>query len=86
MATMTHRTTFSLDAQAIERLRTLSTRWNVSQAEVVHRALEAAEKLPSKDTALEALKAYHQKGGLKAEQADQFLQELAEERKDWGRE
>jgi len=86
MATMTHRTTFSLDDQAISRLKTLSRRWNVSQAEVVRRALEAADHIPHESTALANLKAYHQTGGLDADSANSFLGEWSEARNDWGRE
>lgn len=44
MATMTHRATFALDTGTITRLRKLSTLWHTSQAEVVRRSLEMAEK------------------------------------------
>ena len=44
MQTMTHRTTFALDGTTASRLRRLSALWQVSQAEVVRRSLEQAEK------------------------------------------
>ena len=44
MPTMTHRTTFALDETTAQRLRRLAKRWNVSQAEVVRRSVEQAEK------------------------------------------
>jgi predicted transcriptional regulator len=44
MPTMTHRTTFALDEATAQRLKRLSSRWNVSQAEVVRRSVEQAEK------------------------------------------
>lgn len=44
MPTMTHRTTFALDEPTAQRLRRLAARWNVSQAEVVRRSVEQAEK------------------------------------------
>jgi hypothetical protein len=47
MATMTHRATFALDAGTISRLKKLSTLWHTSQAEVVRRSLEMAEKTHS---------------------------------------
>lgn len=75
-----HRTTFSLDETAVQRLRTLARRWNVSQAEVIRRALEAAERLPVENTALEALEGYHREGGLLAERADGYLKEWNESR------
>ena len=43
MAVMTHRTTFTLDAATIRRLKRLASRWNVSQAEVIRRAVAQAE-------------------------------------------
>lgn len=44
MPTMTHRTTFALDEVTAQRLKRLARRWNVSQAEVVRRAVDQAEK------------------------------------------
>ena len=85
MPMVMHRTTFSLDELAVNRLRTLSKRWRVSQAEVVRRALEAAEKLPYEDTALSALEDYHRKGGLAAERAKSYLEQWSEDRDEWGR-
>jgi len=77
-----HRTTFSLDEKATQRLKTLSRRWNVSQAEVIRRALEAAEALPAEDSALAALEAYRTQGGLLAERAEGYLKEWARDRDD----
>ena len=44
MPEMTHRTTFALDEATAQRLKRLATRWEVSQAEVVRRSVEQAEK------------------------------------------
>ena len=44
MPAMIHRTTFALDATTARRLKRLATRWRVSQAEVVRRSVEQAEK------------------------------------------
>jgi predicted transcriptional regulator len=44
MPTMTHRTTFALDEDTAQRLKRLAARWSVSQAEVVRRSVEQAEK------------------------------------------
>ena len=46
MATMIHRTTFALDSDTVRRLKKLASRWQVSQAEVVRRALSQAESHP----------------------------------------
>lgn len=45
MAIMTHRTTFALDDATAQRLKRLAARWNVSQAEVVRRSVDLAERL-----------------------------------------
>jgi len=42
---MNHRTTFALDGATAQRLKRLAARWRVSQAEVVRRSLEQAERL-----------------------------------------
>jgi predicted transcriptional regulator len=44
MQSMTHRTTFALDEATAQRLKRLAARWKVSQAEVVRRSVEQAEK------------------------------------------
>ena len=44
MSTMTHRTTFALDKGTAQRLKRLAARWGVSQAEVVRRSVEQAER------------------------------------------
>jgi len=44
MPAMTHRTTFALDDATAQRLKRLATRWNVSQAEVVRRSVDLAER------------------------------------------
>jgi hypothetical protein len=40
MAKMNQRTTFSLDEITLKRIKSLATRWSVSQAEVVRRAID----------------------------------------------
>lgn len=44
MPTMNHRTTFALDEATAHRLKRLAKRWNVSQAEVVRRSVDLAER------------------------------------------
>lgn len=44
MPTMSHRTTFALDEITAQRLKRLAAHWSVSQAEVVRRSVEQAEK------------------------------------------
>lgn len=85
MPTMTHRTTFALDEATAQRLKRLATRWNVSQAEVVRRAVarsEQAEDTPKPDR-ISLLKAYHAKGGMDQKRADEWIKEIEEDRKHW---
>lgn len=85
MPTMTHRTTFALDDVTAQRLKRLATRWNVSQAEVVRRAVarsEQAEETPKPDR-ISLLKAYHAKGGMDQKRADEWIKEIEEDRKHW---
>ncbi len=41
---MTHRITIALDEGAVSRLKKLATLWQTSQAEVIRRSLEMAER------------------------------------------
>ena len=86
MQTMTHRTTFALDETTAHRLKRLSVRWQVSQAEVVRRSLEQAEKLTEsqKPDPLDLLRRLHENGGgLDRKKADAYLAEVHEGRKNW---
>ncbi|NDH86398.1 hypothetical protein EBY67_05020 [bacterium] len=42
---MTYRKTFALDKETSRRLKTLSSAWNISQAEVVRRAVDHGQGL-----------------------------------------
>mgnify|MGYP001599399112 CR=1 FL=1 len=86
MATMTYRTTFAFDGPTMRRLKNLAARWQVSQAEVVRRALSQAENQPSteKPDPIAMLKALHASGqGLSREKADAYIAEVYEDRKHW---
>lgn len=87
MAVMEHRTSFALDEATILRLRKLASLWQVSQAEVVRRAIEnaEAEAKAGTDAALGRLGSYHKRGGLDARKAAEYIEEVAENRADWGR-
>ena len=87
MAIMMHRTTFSLDELTIKRVKKLSLRWRVSQAEAVRRALEQVDqKIEQGDQArIDCLLGFHKKGGLNRAKAEKYLEEVAENRADWGR-
>ncbi len=86
MNRMSHRTTFALDEATASRLKRLASQWQVSQAEVVRRSLEQAERLgqrgkPDPEALLSAL---HKTGaGLSAEAAANYLAEVREDRKKW---
>ncbi len=85
MPIMTHRTTFALDDATAQRLKRLAIRWNVSQAEVVRRAVAHSEQAesPPKPDRISLLKAYHAKGGMDPDRADKWLAEIRENRKHW---
>ena len=85
MATMTHRTTFSLDSDTMRRLKQLALRWQVSQAEVVRRAVSQAESLPDAQPpdALARLKSYHAAATLEASDANAYLVQTRADRKRW---
>jgi len=82
---MCYRTTFAFDGDTMRRLKNLSARWQVSQAEVVRRALSQAETQaqPAAPDPVEALKAYHAQGGLDSKKAEKYLCEVREDRERW---
>ena len=82
---MTHRTTFALDEETAGRLRRLSADWQVSQAEVVRRALALAETSSASGAdAAELLRKVHASGaGLVREEAEEYLAEVREDRHQW---
>ncbi|MEI6073454.1 MAG: hypothetical protein WCS31_16835 [Verrucomicrobiae bacterium] len=83
---MMHRTSFALDEPTARRLRGLSSRWNVSQAEVVRRSVERAELADKKENADPAskLRALFAAGrGLDARKASAYIAEVYEDRKQW---
>jgi hypothetical protein len=82
-----HRTTFALDSVTIRRMKRLAAMWKVSQAEVVRRSIEQAERLAEQESAdlRNRLAAYHERGGLAVRAAEAYLEEVAEARSEWGR-
>ena len=82
-----HRTSFALDEATAERLRRLARRWNVSQAEVVRRAVKlAADRSEAEgDSVQEQLRLYRASGRIKRDAADSYLRQVAEYRARWGR-
>ena len=86
MSIMTHRTTFALDRTTALRLKRLASRWKVSQAEVVRRSVEQAEKQSDlvKPDAVALLKQLHEEeGGLDPKQAEAYLAQIYTDRKHW---
>ena len=85
MATMIHRTTFALDSDTVRRLKKLASRWQVSQAEVVRRALTQVESLPDtqRPDVLARLKSYHAASTLDATEADAYLAQARADRERW---
>ncbi len=86
MSKMRHRTTFSLDGDTVGRLRKLSGRWRVSQAEVVRRALSQAERLDESERQdpVEMLRVLHAAGGgVDPEKGEAYLAETHKARKHW---
>jgi predicted transcriptional regulator len=86
MPTMMHRTSFALDKTTAQRLKRLASRWNVSQAEVVRRSVERAEKTDETQKADPAskLRALFAAGkGLDSPKASAYIAEVYEDRKQW---
>lgn len=86
MATMTYRTTFAFDQSTIQRLKKLSSRWNVSQAETIRRALSQAEQsdAASQPDPVSMLKTLHTSGrGLSKKAGAAYLKEVYHDRKHW---
>jgi len=85
MKRMTHRTTFALDHDTATRIKRLAAAWDVSQAEVVRRAVARAEEAEREDAdPSAALRALHASGKLLVrEQAEAYLAETAAARRVW---
>lgn len=83
MATMTHRTTFALDEATVTRIRRLAAEWNVSQAEVIRRAVAQSDAASNPDP-LAMLEALHRADqGLSPAEAVSYLTTVREDRQRW---
>ncbi|HEX6565463.1 MAG TPA: ribbon-helix-helix protein, CopG family [Chthoniobacterales bacterium] len=82
---MTHRTTFALDAETIRRLKRLPARWQVSQAEVVRRAVTEAEARPDPDSSdpVAMLREMQESDPLDAKEAEIYLAQVYKDRRRW---
>ena len=84
MAVMIHRCTFALDEGTTQRIRKLAEQWNVSQAEVIRRAVARAEAIPVEADAPALLAhLFESGGGLAAAEAHSYLLEVDADRKAW---
>lgn len=86
MQTMTHRTTFALDATTAQRLKRLAAHWQVSQAEVVRRSVAQAEnqnETEKPDPAAMLRELFATGGGLDLEKGNAYIAEVYEDRKHW---
>lgn len=86
MQTMSYRTTFALDRATVDRLKRLASIWEVSQAEVVRRAVAQAEaqSVPTRPDPVAMLQELHDTGqGLDPRKARAYLTEVREERRRW---
>ena len=83
---MTHRTTFALDEETTRGIKTLAKLWNVSEAEVVRRAVSLAKKPATKADPVALLQQLHKtSAGLQMKVAKAYLAEVSEDRKKWRR-
>jgi hypothetical protein len=82
-----HRTSFALDDATVGRIRRLARRQNVSQAEVVRQAVKHLAERSDRDatSVQERLRQYRASQRISAEEADAYLEEVAEDRSRWGR-
>jgi predicted DNA-binding protein len=82
---MEHRTSFALDEETLARLGRLAALWQTSKAEVVRRAIEKAEReaMADRNGRLTRLKDYQSQGSLVAEAANDYLDQLAQDRSTW---
>ena len=81
---MTHRCTFSLDEATTNRIRRLAAQWDVSQAEVIRRAVANAEDPATKPDPSVLLRQLQDSGGGLTEAAAQsYLSEVRSDRKRW---
>jgi len=87
MSLSKQRTSFALDSETIQLLQRLSGQWNVSQAEVVRRAVRIAAQEERADTGRlrHRLTKYQNEGRINLEEAERYLGEVAAERAGWER-
>ncbi len=79
MATMTVKSTYSLDVGTVRTLEGLARRWNVSKSEALRRAIRGeAERQPSPmDARLQALRALQESVAARGVDLDAWEQQAA---------
>lgn len=82
MATVTVRSTYSLDLDAVQRLEGLAKRWNTSKSGALRRAIkEASERVsPAGSEKVEALRQLQQMAALDADGVARWRAEVRRER------
>lgn len=83
MAIMTHRTTFALDDATVMRIRRLAAQWQVSQAEVIRRAVASTDAAAHPDPVAMLAELHRSGGGLTEAEASTYLSTVREDRKRW---
>src|SRR5437762_14199159 len=83
MATMTIKSTYSLDRDTVRTLDTIAHRWRVSKSEALRRAIRIAAQQPQGGPAeaTAALDELHHSLKLTAHAADRWQQDLRSERR-----
>ncbi len=84
MASVTIKSTYSLDVETVRELESIARRWNVSKSEALRRVIRAAasEQAPKGSAALEALDRLQEKYGVSAETATSWQEATRRERHD----
>jgi len=83
MATVTVRSTYSLDLETVRRLEDLAKRWNTSKSGALRRAIKVASEQarPASNEKLEALHELQRLLALDAQSAAEWCREVEEERR-----
>jgi len=83
MATLSVRSTYSLDVETMGRIENLARRWDVSKSEVLRRAIRMADEQAVMSERVEAYRRLQGSMHLTAAQADAWIAEIRAERDAW---
>ena len=81
MATVTVRSTYSLDLDTFQRLERLAELWNTSKSGALRRAIQVASEEAQANTKLEALKQLQQHLALDADGIAAWRRDVTQERR-----